>query len=222
MLLATGAEDVAPPIPDLDQAIRRGLIRHCPTCDAYEVRNRRVAIIDEGTCRWREALLLHSHTADLTILSLHRPLEMPEEQRATLREADVQVIDEPVLDIAIEGETVSVRLASGSLRFDTLYTALGLQGRSALARQCGARHDQDGMLIVDKRQHTSIPELYAVGDVVRGLTQIGVAMGQAAIAARVSSDSAIWASQASRRSSSSASSTTTASGRRSNRSSSRA
>jgi len=37
VLLATGAEDVAPPIPDLDEAIRRGVVRHCPACDAYEV-----------------------------------------------------------------------------------------------------------------------------------------------------------------------------------------
>jgi thioredoxin reductase (NADPH) len=39
------------------------------------------------------------------------------------------------------------------------------------------------MLIVDDHQRTSVPGLYAVGDVVAGLTQIGVAMGQAAIAA---------------------------------------
>lgn len=39
------------------------------------------------------------------------------------------------------------------------------------------------MLAVDDHQRTSVPGLYAVGDVVQGLTQIGVAVGQAAIAA---------------------------------------
>ena len=53
----------------------------------------------------------------------------------------------------------------------------------ALATGLGAEHDEDGMLIVDDHQRTSVPGLYAVGDVVRGLGQIGVAMGQAAIAA---------------------------------------
>jgi thioredoxin reductase (NADPH) len=38
------------------------------------------------------------------------------------------------------------------------------------------------MLIVDDHQRTSVPGLYAV-DVVKGLAQIGVAMGQAAVAA---------------------------------------
>ena len=38
------------------------------------------------------------------------------------------------------------------------------------------------MLIVDAHQRTSAPGVYAVGDVVAGLPQIGVAMGQAPIA----------------------------------------
>jgi thioredoxin reductase (NADPH) len=39
------------------------------------------------------------------------------------------------------------------------------------------------MLLVDDHQQTSVPGLYAIGDLVPGLTQIGVAMGQAAMAA---------------------------------------
>ena len=45
------------------------------------------------------------------------------------------------------------------------------------------------MLIVDNHQQTSVPGLYAVGDVVAGLAQIGVAMGQAAVAASAISSS---------------------------------
>ena len=45
VLLATGAEDVQPPIGNVDDAIRRGLLRHCPTCDAYEVQDRRIGIV---------------------------------------------------------------------------------------------------------------------------------------------------------------------------------
>ena len=57
----------------------------------------------------------------------------------------------------------------------------------------GAEHDEDGMLTVDDHQRTSVPGLYAVGDVVPGLSQIGVAMGQAALAATCkSSPSTCW------------------------------
>jgi thioredoxin reductase (NADPH) len=184
-VLATGAEDVQAPIADLHGAIQRGIVRHCPTCDAYEVRDRRIAILATGTCRLQEALLLRSYTADLTVLSLRQPLEMAPDERGELQSAGVNLVDEPVAELVAEAEGVCARLASsgGVIHFDTIYTALGLHARSDLATCLGAEHDEDGMLIVDDHQRTSVPGLYAVGDVVAGLAQIGVAMGQAAIAA---------------------------------------
>ncbi|HET6468817.1 MAG TPA: NAD(P)/FAD-dependent oxidoreductase [Geminicoccaceae bacterium] len=185
ILLATGAEDIEPELPDLDHAIRRGFVRHCPICDAYEVRGRKVAIIGYGKCSIREALLLRAYTSELTLLTLGRDLELPEHERRALREAGVQVLEEPVEAVTVEGDRiVAWQMRSGRpLRFDTLYTALGLRGRSDLATRLGAACDEDGMLLVDDHQRTSVPGLYAVGDVVRGLTQISVAMGQAAVAA---------------------------------------
>jgi thioredoxin reductase (NADPH) len=119
------------------------------------------------------------------VLSLGRRLEVAEDERAALQSAGVDLVDEPVAELMAEAEGVCARLArSGrALRFDTIYTALGLRGRSELANRLGAEHDEDGMLIVDDHQRTSVPGLYSVGDVVPGLGQIGVAMGQAAIAA---------------------------------------
>ena len=191
VILATGAEDIQPPIPNLDDAIRRGLLRHCPTCDAYEVCDRKVAVLGAGDCRLQEAMLLRTYTADLTVLSLGRELEMAADERAELQAAGVRVIDDPIADLVTEGDVVCARLAGSGqvLRFDTIYAALGLRGRSELAVRLGAAHDDDGMLLVDEHQRTSVPGLFAAGDVVVGLTQIGVAMGQAAVAANAISSS---------------------------------
>jgi thioredoxin reductase (NADPH) len=185
VVLATGAVDVAPPIPDFDGAIRHGVVRHCPACDAYEVRDRRIALIGAGTCRLEEALLLRSYTADLTVLSLERELAMMPDEYAQLEKAGVHLVREPVGTLVPGEDAIMARLARSGrvLRFDTMYSALGLRGRSEPAAGLGANHDEDGMLEVDNHQRTSVPGLYAVGDVVKGLTQIGVAMGQAAIAA---------------------------------------
>ena len=185
VLLATGVDDIEPELPDLDGAIRRGFVRHCPICDAYEVRGQKVAIIGYGKCSVREVLLLRGYTDDLTLLTTGRGLELPEGERALLEEAGVRLVDEPVREIAIDGDRIGVwRMQSGQeLRFDTLYTALGLRARSGLAQALGAEHDADGMLLVDDHQRTSVPGLWAVGDVVKGLGQISVAMGQAAVAA---------------------------------------
>ena len=41
VLLATGAVDVEPDLPNLADALKRGLVRYCPICDGYEARGRR-------------------------------------------------------------------------------------------------------------------------------------------------------------------------------------
>jgi thioredoxin reductase (NADPH) len=84
----------------------------------------------------------------------------------------------------LENDAIAVHTSDDRMhRFDSIYVALGLRARSALAVALGAEHDADGALTVDVHQQTTVPGLYAAGDVVPGLAQISVAMGQAAIAA---------------------------------------
>jgi thioredoxin reductase (NADPH) len=52
-----------------------------------------------------------------------------------------------------------------------------------LAVAAGANSTDEGCLEVDDHQRTSIPGLFAAGDVVKGLDQIGHAMGEAGVAA---------------------------------------
>ncbi len=186
VLLATGGEDQPPPmdLPTLGEAVGRGLLRYCPICDAYEARDRRIALVGARKCRVHEALLLRGYTSDLTVLTLREPWDLAEEERATLAEAGIGLIEAPIAELAIEGESLVARTCEGhSHRFDTLYAALGMRARSGLARSLGAEHDADGALAVDRHQETTVPGLYAAGDLVQGLAQISVAMGHAAIAA---------------------------------------
>jgi len=185
VILATGAHDIEPELPGLQNAIRRGLIRHCPICDAYEVIDQKVALVGYGRCRIREALLLRTYTADLTLLTLGHQLELTDEEHELLQGTGVRILEEPVEAITLQDDKISTwRMHSGiEHQFDTLYTALGFRMHSDLAASLGADMDEDGALIVDSHQRTSVPGLYAAGDVVKGLAQISVAMGQAAVAA---------------------------------------
>jgi thioredoxin reductase (NADPH) len=60
---------------------------------------------------------------------------------------------------------------------------MGAGVRSELATDLGARANRNGCLIVDDKQRTSVPDLYAAGDVTLELHQLAVSLGQAAIAA---------------------------------------
>lgn len=185
VLLATGGLDIEPELPGVRDAVRRGLVRYCPICDAYEVIGQKVALIAAGKCRIKEALLIRSYTADLTILTLGHAMEIAEDERRVLAEAGISVLDTPVDALSVEGDRIAAwHMRNGEEhRFDTIYSALGTDIRSSLATDSGAKADPDGALLVDRHQQTSVPGLYAAGDVVSGLSQISVAAGHAAIAA---------------------------------------
>jgi thioredoxin reductase (NADPH) len=184
VLLATGVVDLEPNLPDLADGVRRGLIRHCAICDGYEVIDRKVAVIGSGAAGLQEALFLRTYTKDITLLSSGKPLGLTAAQQRDLAAANIQIIDQPVRSTSIHEHHVDVGTSDGAVhRFDVLYSALGTVVRSKLAASLGAVLDERQCLITDDHQQSSITSLYAAGDVTRGLDQICVATGQAAIAA---------------------------------------
>jgi thioredoxin reductase (NADPH) len=185
VLLATGMVDVEPAMPALQEAIRRGNIRYCPICDGYEVAGKKVAVIGSGEKCVREALFIRHFTADLTVLTLAMKISLSEQERGVLRSAGVRVIEEPMSALTFDGNRIAAfRVESGEIHhFDSIYSMLGVEVRSDLARDLGAACDDEANLVVDRHLQTSIPGLYAAGDVVSGLNQISVATGHAAIAA---------------------------------------
>jgi thioredoxin reductase (NADPH) len=186
VLLATGAVDIEPDLPDLPDAVRRGLVRYCPICDGYEARGKRIAVIGEGDRGLGEAVFVaRTYSRDVTLMTLGRGMDLSEEAREKIARHGIKVVHEPVtaLDVA-GGRIVALRTAGGGEhRFDVLYSALGLELRSELAVALGAERDGAGALLVDDHNRTTVPGLYAAGGVVRGLDQIVVAMGHAAVAA---------------------------------------
>ena len=70
-----------------------------------------------------------------------------------------------------------------SLPFNVSYPMTGGHARSALATVMGVRCDKHGGIKVGPDQQTNIRGLYAAGDVVCSLNQIGVAVSEGAIAA---------------------------------------
>jgi thioredoxin reductase (NADPH) len=185
VLLATGGLDVEPELANIRDAVKAGLVRYCPICDAFEAKGRRVALIAYGKCRIREAMLLRGYTADLTVLTLGRDMQLPEDEERAMHDAGIKIVRHPIVRLERVGSDVAAwpEHAQAPLSFDVLYSALGTRFASQLAIRLGAEADEDGALIVDTHQRTAVTGLYAAGDVVKGLSQISVAAAQAAIAA---------------------------------------
>ena len=186
VLLATGAEDVEPALPELPDAVRSGLVRYCPICDGYEAKGKRIAVIGYGDKGLGEAVFVaRTYSRDVTLLTLGQGMDLDADERARIEEHGNKVVHEPVMKLDVEGDHITVlRTGSGAEHcFEVLYSAPGLKLRSDLALALGAEHDGTGALIVDEHNRTTVPGLYAAGGVVRGLDQVVVAMGHGAIAA---------------------------------------
>jgi thioredoxin reductase (NADPH) len=186
VLVATGVVNNRPAgIDDAlhAEALAGGQLRYCPICDAYEVTDRKVAVIGTGSHGAAEALFLRSYTADVTLVAPDAEHALDPECEAKLAAAGIARIDGPCGDFSIEGGSLAFATAAGRLAFASVYPALGSRVRSELAAEAGATTSADGCLVVDAHQRTDVPGLFAAGDVVKGLDQISHAMGGGGIAA---------------------------------------
>ncbi len=185
VLLATGVINHRPEGMDHalhDAALAGGQLRYCPICDGYEVTDKRVGVIGTGDHGMREALFLRGYTRDVTLIApgVH---DLDDACRAALDDAGVVLVEGPCGDYAIDGDRLVLDTAEGRVAFDSVYPALGSTIRSDLAVAAGAAATGEGCLTVDDHMRTSVPGLFAAGDVVLGLDQISNAMGQAGVAA---------------------------------------
>lgn len=183
VLLATGASDVEPALSDCARAVAEGALRYCPVCDGYEVIDRRVGLLADSERDLGEALYLRHFTPQLTVFRVSAAVRFDAAQRERLAGAGIGLVEAPVDALVLEEGGVRVQHGGASTRLDALYSALGLQPHAGLAAALGAECAADGTLVTDRHQQTGVPGLYAAGDVAKGLNQISVAMGDAAIAA---------------------------------------
>jgi thioredoxin reductase (NADPH) len=185
VLIATGVTNRRPPMDEElhDEALSRGLVRYCPICDGYEVTDKRVGVIGSDSHGVAEAVFIRSYTADVTLIAPDKALRLKPEDSQKLKDAGIECVDGPAQAVAMDRNCIVVDTAEGHYAFDSIYPALGSDTHTQLAEMVGAELSSDDCIRVDSHQRTSVPGLYAAGDVVIGLDQISHAMGEGGVAA---------------------------------------
>jgi thioredoxin reductase (NADPH) len=181
VLLATGVCDVLPDWPWREEAVACGALRLCAICDGYEATDLDVAVFGPADTVVGHALFMRTYSRTVTVVpSDGAPLDG--EDQARVRDAGLAVAATPA-QWAFERQRCTSIDADGARRsYDVVYANLGSAPGSRLAIALGARVDDNGELMVDRQQATSVPGLYAIGDVVHALNQIAVGQGHAVAA----------------------------------------
>lgn len=188
IVFATGVTDIPPKIPN-PARYKANLIRHCPICDAYEARGKRMVVFGYGDRGARHTIWLAHYANDLTMLTcgLSKPEDINPELRHLLGMLNIPVYDSPVKSIEDNGEILGTIILEDGIQIENIYrgySAMGLIANSSLAKSIGVEMDSDGFIITDNSQSTNIKGIYAVGDIVSGeIAQISIAVGHASTAA---------------------------------------
>jgi thioredoxin reductase (NADPH) len=182
-ILATGVVDRVPDMANVEDAIHGGVVRLCAVCDGYEARDEAIGVLAPAADALDHAEYLRTFSRRVAALVTDAPGVVDRALRERAERAGIAVYPAPAR-LSLSGNGCRADFANGDpLHLDTLYPVLGADAQSGLGRTLGARIDDGGELQVDKRMHTSVNGLYAIGDVVSGLNQISVAVGHAALAA---------------------------------------
>lgn len=185
VLLSSGVADAGLPVENWHDAVLSGAVRLCPVCDGFDVLDKKIAVVGEPASCVGHALFLRTFSNDITLFERETSTCPVAKDQQRLDGANIKRVESPLKGITMTDAMKPVLHTEDGAehRFDVVYPMLGATARSTLAVALGAETTDCDKLVVDEYQCTSVPGLYAVGDVVRGLNQISVAAGQAAVAA---------------------------------------
>lgn len=179
VVLATGVRDAFPDVARFFDFYGSDVF-HCPTCDGFEARDRAVVAIGSDPHVAGFALELLDWATQVRIVTDGKPLEIDDDQRQALARFGVEVVDDVAVGLLGErGDLRGLELASGAVAACSMaFFSIAHQPRTDLAEQLGCDLDEEGYLRVDRDGRTSVPGVYAAGDVTGGSQLVGIAVGE--------------------------------------------
>ena len=184
ILLAIGIKDVWPQIPGLDKCYG-DTVHVCPDCDGYEARDKKTVVVGVGRKAVGMALALTTWTREIVICTNGEKPDMDQDLLDQLKALNIPVLDAPIQCVlARESEIAGLELEGGmSLDCERLFFAIGQYPADDLGAQLGCKRDDMGRLVIDDRNHTSVLNVYAAGDIAPGPQMAIVAAASGAVAA---------------------------------------
>jgi thioredoxin reductase (NADPH) len=186
VLVSTGARHKHLGVPGEKEFTNKG-VSWCATCDGALYRGKNVAVVGGGNTAVAEALFL-SHIAEKVYLIHRRDTLRAEEvmQKKLFAMGNVECIwNEEVAEILGDDRVNSVKLKNSgkALSVSAIFIAVGTSPSSELFHEM-LKLDSEGYIVAAETE-TSVPGIFAAGDVVSGSVKQAVfAAGQGCLASQ--------------------------------------
>lgn len=183
ILLAMGVKDELPDLPGVAELWGKSIF-HCPYCHAWEVRDEPLAVLGNGPMALHLALLLTGWTSNLVVCT-NGPASFSMEERARLEASGILVDEKQVSGLDREGDRLrAIRFADGSeLARQGIFLPTRAVPEPSLVRKLGCALTEASYIQADEFGQTTVPGVFAAGDIVGMPHSVAIAMGRATMAA---------------------------------------
>jgi thioredoxin reductase len=170
LVLAFGVSDELPDIPGLAERWGHSVL-HCPYCHGYEFSGQRLGVLNVSSMSMHQALLIAEWGP--TTLYLNGAAEPDDAALTQLQKRGVAIEPAPVTALHGDGPRLTaIELADGRMSdADALYLGPRTRLNSEIAEQLGCDMEEGpfGRIIrTDSQKLTTVPGVYAAGDITRG------------------------------------------------------
>lgn len=195
VVLAMGASPRKMGLPGEAELVSRG-VGYCATCDGMFYKDKVVAVAGGGNSAAADALTLSKLCKKVYLIHRRDSLRADPIYLDPLKQAkNLEFIWNTQIDALMHGEkltglslTDKVTGEHSTLTCDGLFVAIGREPNTALVRG-QVELDAQGYLVADETTRTSVPGVFAVGDIrTKPLRQIVTAAADGAVASKFLSE----------------------------------
>jgi thioredoxin reductase len=180
LLAATGLVDRLPEIQGIAQRWGRDVL-HCPYCHGWEVRDRAIGVVAGSFMPTHQAQLFRQLSEDVTLFRQGQTLT--DEELAGLEARGIRIVDEAVVSLETRDDRITAAvLADGTaVRLEALVVPPRFEARGSIPARLGAEVTElpfGTQVTVDPTGATTVPGVYAAGNVSDAGAQVGGAAAQ--------------------------------------------
>jgi thioredoxin reductase len=182
LLATTGLRDELPDVPGLRDRWARDVL-HCPYCHGYEVRDRQLGVIGGSPGAVRYAQIVRQWSHDLVYFT--PPDTLTTTERSELVARGIGVVEGTIAQLVIDDDQLrGVQMDDGCVvPRDALFVPPRFVPNNRLLQSLGCAVDDDGWVAVDGTGRTSVPGVWAAGNLVDPRAQVITAAGAGSAAA---------------------------------------
>jgi thioredoxin reductase len=183
LLVATGLSDTIPDIEGFAACYGKSIF-HCPYCDGWEVRDKKIGVYARNKEGAELALALKCWTDDVTLYT-DGGNKVKSTQKAYLEANAIDIVRDRISKLeSSEGQVQKIIFNSGQSRdCDALFFVNGYSQQCNLAEAFGCEVNTKGVIVTNRVQKTNVEGLYVAGDAAKDMHFVVVAAGEGAKAA---------------------------------------